>query len=198
MKKLKTVLASVYIVLILLLLLFMLRKCHNGTEPETTVRVDTVVVERPPIHDTVVVTPQPDTTAVDTSAVREAEQTGQSGNLKVTLLWDFSADIDLHVMQPNGKEIYYKYHTDRSTGGKLDVDNRKGGPGAAENIFWAEPPHGKYKIALVYYRANKSLTIPKTGTCTVIDMQEGKEPKTYKVEMSTLKERKEITTVVVE
>ena len=105
MKKLKTILASVYIVLILLLLLFMLRKCHR-TEPEPTVRVDTVIVERP-IHDTVIVTPPIDTTAVDTSAVREAEQTGQSGNLKVTLLWDFAADIDLHVVQPNRKEIFF-------------------------------------------------------------------------------------------
>lgn len=196
MKKLKTILASVYIVLILLLLLFMLRKCHR-TEPETTVRVDTVIVERP-IHDTVIVTPPIDTTAVDTSAVREAEQTGQSGNLKVTLLWDFAADIDLHVVQPNRKEIYFKYPKDTSTGGRLDVDNRKGGSGAAENIYWAEPPKGQYKVSLVYYRENISFTLPTTGTCTVIIFQEGKEPKTYKVEMATRKERKEITTVVVE
>ena len=196
MKKLKTVLASVYVVLIILLLLLMLRKCHNNTRPGTT-RVDTVVVERP-VHDTIVIQPPVDTTEVDTSAVREAERTGQSGNLKVTLLWDFAADIDLHVMQPNGREIYYKFHKDTDTGGQLDVDNRRGGPGAAENIFWADPPKGQYKVSVVYFKAVKLSTLPKTGTCTVIVMQEGKEPKTYKVEMATVKERKAVTTVVVE
>ncbi|MBR3454168.1 MAG: hypothetical protein IKH26_02475 [Bacteroidaceae bacterium] len=196
MKKLKAVLASVYIVLILLLLLFMLRKCHNEHEPEPQ-EVDTIVVS-PPVQDSTVVQPPVDTTEVDTTAVREAEQTGQSGNLKVTLRWDFAADIDLHVMQPNGKEIYYKYHKDNSTGGKLDVDNRSGGTGAAENIFWANPPQGQYLVSLVYFKANKSRTIPQTGTCTVIVLQEGKEPKTYKVEMSIPKEKKAVTTVVVE
>ncbi len=200
MKKLKIILGSVYVVLIVLLLLLMLRKCQPtpSGEPPTrvdTVRVDSIVV----IHDTVVVEPPVDTTTVDTTAVREAEETGNSGALKVTLLWDFYADIDLHVVQPNGKEIYFKYPKDRSTGGQLDVDNRSGGEGAAENIYWSDPPSGEYKVSIVYYKEVSSIfrTLPQTGTCTVVVMQEGREPRTYKVEMARRKEKKEITTVVV-
>ena len=190
MKKLKFTLASVYVILIALLLFFVLRKCQNRPI-EPPVREDSIVVE-PPV-DTI---PPVDTTEVDTTAIREAEQTGQSGNLKVTLLWDFNADIDLHVMQPDGLEVYYKFPLDPFTGGQLDVDNRRGGSGAAENIFWADPPSGQYKVSIVYFKAGK--TTPKTGTCTVIVMQEGKEPKTFKVEMDTPKQRKTITTIVVD
>lgn len=81
-----------------------------------------------------------DTAQVDTAqAVREARNTGQTGNLKVTLLWDFYGDIDLHVMQPNGIVINFSNPQDAATGGALDVDNRQGGKGAAENIFCPIP-----------------------------------------------------------
>ena len=55
------------------------------------------------------------------------------GDPQFTLLWDSEADLDLHVIEPGGKEINWE-HPDGDYGGHLDVDNSKGyGP---ENIYW--------------------------------------------------------------
>ena len=55
------------------------------------------------------------------------------GDPQFTLLWDTDADLDLHVIEPGGKEIYWEDPKGRQ-GGELDVDNTKGfGP---ENIYW--------------------------------------------------------------
>ncbi len=55
------------------------------------------------------------------------------GDPQFTLLWDSDADLDLHVIEPGGKEIYWEEPKGKQ-GGELDVDNTKGfGP---ENIYW--------------------------------------------------------------
>ena len=55
------------------------------------------------------------------------------GDPQFTLIWDTDADLDLHVIEPGGKEIYWEEPKGKQ-GGELDVDNTKGfGP---ENIYW--------------------------------------------------------------
>ena len=55
------------------------------------------------------------------------------GDPQFTLIWDSEADVDLHVIEPGGKEISWE-HPNGDFGGRLDVDNSKGfGP---ENIYW--------------------------------------------------------------
>ena len=55
------------------------------------------------------------------------------GDPQFTLLWDSKADIDLHVIEPGGKEIFWNDPKGK-LGGELDVDNVEGfGP---ENIYW--------------------------------------------------------------
>jgi hypothetical protein len=55
------------------------------------------------------------------------------GDPQFTLIWDSDADLDLHVIEPGGKEIYWEDPKGKQ-GGELDVDNTKGfGP---ENIYW--------------------------------------------------------------
>jgi len=113
---------------------------------------------------------------------RDVRNIGGNGDVKVTLQWDFYADIDLHVTDPAGEEIDYTNNSSRS-GGELDVDNMDGGSGAAENIFWeSNPPRGEYNVDLVYY-AEKSNT-PKEGTCRVTVLLKDQEPKVYEVHMS--------------
>jgi hypothetical protein len=83
------------------------------------------------------------------------------GDPQFTLLWDTDADLDLHVIEPGGKEIYWEDPKGKK-GGELDVDNTKGfGP---ENIYWlvesdgpgsakvkgAGPP-GDYQWFVVYW-----------------------------------------------
>lgn len=195
MKALSAVLASIYVILIILLLLSNCHGCHRttSTPPRTDTivetRIDTVVETR---VDTVVRVdtvreqpqPQPQPRPRQDDAVRQAEQVGNNGELKVTLLWNFEGDIDLHVMQPNSKEIWYKNKVDNSTGGALDVDNRSGGRGSAENIYWQNPPQGQYKVALKYYGKSNTTGNIGSGTCSVVVFQPGKQPKTYKVNMA--------------
>ncbi|MDF9794971.1 hypothetical protein OKW21_000234 [Catalinimonas alkaloidigena] len=81
-----------------------------------------------------------------------ARQTMQygGGDVQITLSWDNTADIDLHVIEPNGERIYYNYPSS-STGGMLDVDDRDGfGP---ENIFWPtqQSPQGLYQVEVVHF-----------------------------------------------
>jgi hypothetical protein len=84
------------------------------------------------------------------------------GDPQFTLIWDTDAvDLDLHVIEPGGKEIYWE-DPKGNKGGELDVDNTKGfGP---ENVYWLvesdDPdkpkvkgpgPSGVYKWYVVYW-----------------------------------------------
>jgi hypothetical protein len=90
------------------------------------------------------------------------------GDPQFTLLWDSKADIDLHVVEPGGKEIFWNDPKGRR-GGELDVDNVDGfGP---ENIYWLKlnedgskdlgpGPPGEYKWWVVYYGGNSGIPVP--------------------------------------
>lgn len=82
------------------------------------------------------------------------------GDPQFTLIWDTEVDLDLHVIEPGGKEIYWEEPKGKA-GGELDVDNTKGfGP---ENIYWLREdestgqkvkgpgPPGEYKWFVVYW-----------------------------------------------
>jgi hypothetical protein len=75
--------------------------------------------------------------------------TDATGVIQIGLSWNSTADIDLHVIDPFGEEIYYN-HPSSASGGYLDRDDTDGfGP---ENIYWTENiPDGQYKVFLVYF-----------------------------------------------
>lgn len=77
-----------------------------------------------------------------------------TGDVQVTLRWDNEADVDLHVVDPEGSEIWYG-NSIASSGGQLDVDANAGcgNDPAVENIFWerGEAPAGRYEVAVEYY-----------------------------------------------
>lgn len=73
-----------------------------------------------------------------------------TGDVQVTLRWEGDADLDLHVVDPNGEEISF-VTTTSSSGGQLDVDCIPGSSCAAdgphvENVFWptGAAPSGDY------------------------------------------------------
>ena len=79
-----------------------------------------------------------------------------TGDVQVTLNWpQTGVDLDLHVIDPGGNEIYFGNPTS-PTGGQLDWDNTDGG-GTPENIFWSSgsAPNGTYKVSVVYYAGDK-------------------------------------------
>jgi hypothetical protein len=90
-----------------------------------------------------------------------------TGDVQVTLDWYANADIDLHVVDPSGEEIFYNHPTALS-GGKLDVDNRCTGfvMGKPENIYWpvGGAPVGLYVVKVNYYAdCSSSVTTGPVG-----------------------------------
>jgi hypothetical protein len=74
------------------------------------------------------------------------------GDPQFTLIWEGRGDVDLHVIEPGGSEIWgYKSNHHGDQGGELDVDNRTG-PGP-ENIYWAPDhrPSGLFRWFVQYY-----------------------------------------------
>jgi hypothetical protein len=79
-----------------------------------------------------------------------------TGDVGVTLSWATEDDLDLHVTDPSGEEIYYGHRTSAS-GGVLDVDSNAGcaNPQSlpVENIFWGTgaAPQGTYTVRVDYW-----------------------------------------------
>lgn len=73
-----------------------------------------------------------------------------TGDVQITLRWESSADIDLHVFEPDGTEIYYSDRGPTATGGQLDVDSNVGceQEASVENVFWpdGDMPLGDYRV----------------------------------------------------
>lgn len=83
------------------------------------------------------------------------------GDLQVTLTWNTTVDMDLHVIEPDGTHVFYGRRNGITA--RLDVDDTNGfGP---ENIFvnrgTATP--GVYQIYVVQYGGS----VPTTGTIAV-------------------------------
>jgi hypothetical protein len=78
------------------------------------------------------------------------------GDVKVTLRWYTEDDLDLHVFDPDGNEIYYR-NDQVDNGGQLDVDSNAACSDMTdtpvENIFWPSggAPEGSYEVSVVYY-----------------------------------------------
>lgn len=90
-----------------------------------------------------------------------------TGSVQVTLNWpEVGVDLDLHVTDPSGEEIYYQDKTSAS-GGVLDHDNQDGG-GIPENIFWTDnAPAGEYRVEIVNFE-NSNPTPPARWTLSLL------------------------------
>jgi hypothetical protein len=79
-----------------------------------------------------------------------------TGDIQITLTWQTNDDIDLHVIDPSGFEIYYADPIAPS-GGSLDRDNlcMNMEIGRPENVYWPMDvaPSGEYIVKVHYYGA---------------------------------------------
>jgi hypothetical protein len=76
-----------------------------------------------------------------------------TGDVQVSVSWDAETDVDLHVVDPSGEEIYYG-HTSSASGGMLDLDSNAGcsiDHVKNENITWSTAPSGMYTVRLDYF-----------------------------------------------
>jgi hypothetical protein len=86
-----------------------------------------------------------------------------AGDLSVTLTWNSAADMDLHVVDPNGVHVYFGNKTPADSTAKLDRDDTDGlGP---ENIFVlpGRASVGEYRIYIVHF----GRSVPTTSTIQV-------------------------------
>ena len=100
-----------------------------------------------------------------------------TGDVQVTLSWDTVADVDLHVIDPSGEEIFYGNRLSAS-GGKLDLDSNAacgGNDVRNENITWpvGMAPSGTYTVRVDYWsncdvvRTNYTVRINVGGSTQV-------------------------------
>ena len=99
------------------------------------------------------------------------ESKGGRGGLKITLKWNTIDDLDLHVIDPDGQEIYYgqKEHKCQDVIGRLDVDANVSTPyitTPVENIYWdGTAPIGKYCVKVnLYTKRSSQMEIPFSVT----------------------------------
>lgn len=162
MNKFRAILYGTYVVLIMLLCISAMKMCSAPAPNQRDVSIE----------------------VPDTGDIRKALEVGGSGKLKITLLWDCKCDFDLHIKQPNGREIFYGYQNDYRSGGALDDDNTSGGRNSGENIVWQNPPRGRYKATVKYFSSNGD----NGGPFKVIVQQEGQQPKMYSSQLTRVKE----------
>lgn len=80
-----------------------------------------------------------------------------TGDVQVSLTWDSTDDLDLHVVDPSGDEIFYGDPIS-SSGGELDVDSNAAcdqtSTTPVENVFWPDggSPTGHYQVQVRLYQ----------------------------------------------
>jgi hypothetical protein len=98
----------------------------------------------------------------------------KTGEIQVSVSWDADNDIDLHVVDPNGFEIYYGGELSPE-GGELDLDSNAACTPIDginnENILWpiGKAPSGTYTVRVDNYKncagqaTNYVVTVQKKG-----------------------------------
>lgn len=87
-----------------------------------------------------------------------------TGDVQVTLSWDADSDVDLHVIDPAGEEVFYGRRSSAS-GGALDLDSNAGcaiDGVRNENITWpvGRAPRGTYTVRVDYW---SNCGVPQTN-----------------------------------
>lgn len=102
-----------------------------------------------------------------------------TGDLQISVAWDAFSDVDLHVIEPSGEEIFYDNRSS-ATQGQLDLDSN-----AAceidgvnnENVTWPQgsAPRGLYTVRVDYYLG---CGVPSSNY--VVTIQRGGAPETFR------------------
>jgi len=104
-----------------------------------------------------------------------------TGAVEVSLNWTVSNDLDLHVIDPTGYEVYYGNQTDATgTIELLDLDSNAAcsiDGVDAEHVVWpvGKAPHGKYTVRVDNYDNCQNVAASYTVTYQVA----GQAPQTF-------------------
>jgi len=99
---------------------------------------------------------------------------GESGDLRINLQWYCRTDLDLHVIDPCGNEIYFSKRKATCQGGTgiLDLDaNALIGTTTRpqENIYWLKPTPGTYTIKVVCFKWREKSQNPISYNVSIVD-----------------------------
>ncbi|MGH7537888.1 MAG: YfaP family protein [Gemmatimonadales bacterium] len=102
-----------------------------------------------------------------------------SGPVQVSVSWNVNSDVDLHLVEPGGEEIYYANSTS-AAGGVLDLDSNAGcsiDGVRNENITYPSttPPTGQYIVRVDYWDA---CGVAQTNYVVTVRIQ-GQTPLTF-------------------
>ncbi len=102
-----------------------------------------------------------------------------TGDVQVSVAWTGATDVDLHVLDPTGFEVYFGDRV-APTGGRLDLDSN-----AAcsidnvnnENIVWPSnsAPSGSYTVVVDYWSDCQQ---PRSDYVVTVQVR-GQQPRTY-------------------
>lgn len=87
------------------------------------------------------------------------------GFLRCSLHWFNYDDLDVHVMEPSGREIFYGNKRSYNTGGTLDVDMNAGSGrtrDAVENIVWTDRSRlapGRYTVWVNQFSKRENIDV---------------------------------------
>ena len=102
-----------------------------------------------------------DGTAVDVSAIEPRLLKNMPLDVRVVLAWDAdNTDVDLHVIDPNGEEVYYG-HALSFQGGAITHD-ATGGYGPEEFALRVAKP-GKYRVEANFFGHRQQVLTTSTG-----------------------------------
>ena len=95
------------------------------------------------------------------------------GDTQVSVTWNTPADVDLHVIEPSGEEIYFG-NSASASGGELDIDANAACSVSAvtqENIGWlpGTAPSGEYIVRVEYWDACGAVETEYVVTISIPD-----------------------------
>lgn len=167
----KSILAEVLAVLVAVLVaVLMLTKCHSCSGGSEVAVADPHVIAEPVADADPVFEPELELEP-EPEYESDLAYSGGTGDLRFVLTWEFPADMDIYVTQPNGTVLSFLNRTDEATTGVLDIDNMQGGSSgnpAVENVYWTNPPAGRYRVEVKYFNGPES-----GGPVTVIMFNNG-------------------------
>src|SRR6266852_5998318 len=106
--------------------------------------------------------------------------TAGTGDVQVNVSWDVDSDVDLHVIEPGGTEIYYANKGPTTTGGTLDLDSNAActlDHKRSENITWpsGRAARGTYTVRVDLWSA---CTQARTNYVVTVNVK-GQQPQFF-------------------
>jgi len=116
-----------------------------------------------------------------------------SAGLVVTMMWNTDrTDVDLHVVEPSGEEVYYKHRNSRG-GGTVSRDVTQGfGP---EMYSIAKAARGSYTVKANYYGSDTNRTTARSKVYLTIYENFGQKDERVSRKTVSLSRGKEMRTV---